>query len=39
LHIPARFFDRAESIVVGLDGLPVFVDRAFALAGDVKDLA
>ena len=39
LHIPARFFESAEGIVIGLDGLPVFVDGALALAGDVEYLA
>ena len=39
LQIFARFFQSTERIVVGLDGLPVFVDGAFALARDVEDLS
>ena len=39
LQIFARLFQGAESIVVGLDGLPVFVDGAFALASNIENLA
>src|SRR5277367_6703203 len=39
LQILSRFFQRAESVVVGLGGLAVFVDGAFALAGDIENLS
>src|SRR6202521_4055883 len=39
LHISAGFLDRALGIVVGLDGLAVFIDCAFALPGCVENLA
>src|ERR1700732_3060705 len=39
LHISAGFLERALGIVVGLDGLPVFIDGAFALPGCVENLA
>src|SRR5260370_38088253 len=39
LHVAAAFLERALGIVVGLDGLPVFIDGAFALAGCVENLA
>ena len=35
----ACFVDGALGIVVGLDGEAVFVDGAFALAGEVEDAA
>src|SRR5258708_29825417 len=38
LEILTRFFEGAEGIVVGLDGLPIFVNGAFALAGNVENL-
>src|SRR5579871_2923887 len=34
-----RLVQRALSVVVGLDGEPVLVDGAVALAGDIEDLA
>src|SRR5208282_4855085 len=39
LHVAAGFLERALGIVVGLDGLAVFIDGAFALAGHVENLA
>src|SRR5450631_112838 len=39
LHVPAAFLERTLRIVVGLDGLPVFIDGAFALAGYIENLA
>src|SRR5580658_8161872 len=39
LQIFAGFFEGSEGVVVGLGSLAVFVDGAFALAGDVKNLA
>src|SRR5580658_6816482 len=39
LQVLAAFFESAEGVVVGLDGLAVFVDGALALAGDVKNFA
>src|SRR5260370_42277522 len=39
LHVSAAFLERALSVVVGLDGLPVFIDGAFALSGWVENLA
>src|SRR5260370_37872410 len=39
LQILTGFFQCAEGVVVGLDGLPVFIDGALALAGDIEDLA
>src|SRR5580658_732986 len=38
-QILSRLFEGGEGIVIGLDGLAVFVDGALALAGNVKDLA
>src|SRR5664279_2150907 len=39
LHVAAGFLDRTLRIIVGLDGQPVFIDGAFALAGYVENLA
>jgi len=39
LHVAACFFECALGIVVGLDGLPVFIDGAFALPGYIENLA
>src|ERR1700722_1130263 len=39
LQIFAAFFEGAEGVVVGLDGLAVFVDRPLAPAGDIENLA
>src|SRR5215469_4818858 len=39
LQIPSRFIERALSIVVGLDRLPVLIRRALPLPGKVEYLA
>src|SRR5271155_2708492 len=39
LQILAGFFQRAEGVVVGLQGLAIFVHGALALAGNVENLA
>ena len=39
LDIPPRFISCALGVVVGLQGLAIFVHGAFALAGDVENLA
>ena len=39
LQILPGFVERALGVVVGLDGLAVFVGGALALSGDVEDLA
>src|SRR6266850_4898698 len=38
-EILAGLFESALGIVVGLNGLAVFIDRALALAGHIEDLA
>src|SRR5579862_4105438 len=37
LQISPRFFQRAKCVVVGLQRLPVLVDRTLALPGDVEN--
>jgi hypothetical protein len=39
IQISSGLVKRSLGIVVGLDSLTVFVDRAVSLAGDVKNLA
>src|SRR5205807_1636279 len=39
LQVAAGFVERALGVVVGLQGLAVFVGSALALAGDVEDFA
>src|ERR1700752_3594813 len=39
LQVLAGFFEGAEGVVVGLQGLAVFVDRALALSCDIENLA
>src|SRR6266436_2094722 len=38
LQIPPGFIQGALGVVVGLQGLTIFIGGAFALTGDVKDL-
>src|SRR5579862_1644721 len=39
LQIFPRLFQSAESIVVGLDGLPVLVDGSLPLTGDIENFS
>jgi len=39
LHVSPGFFESSEGVVVGLQGLPVFVDSTLPLAGDIEDFS